>query len=234
MQKIKILYQDEHFIAIDKPSGYHVHQPENEFWKVPRSQVCLYLVRDLLNQKIFPVHRLDAATSGVLIFALSSESASLYSKEINSEYTHKTYHAVVRGFSLNSGIINTPLKCANSDNMLEAETKFETIMRTELPFAVGKRHTTARYSLIKVEIKTGRYHQIRRHLASISHPLIGDANHGDLHHNKFFREVLKLKGLQLRATNLSFIHPYTSERITINAGWNSSWENLFLKLQWPH
>jgi tRNA pseudouridine65 synthase len=169
-----------------------------------------------------------------LIFALSSESAGLYSKDINSESTHKTYHAIVRGFSLNSGIINTPLKCADSDKTLEAETKYETLRSAELPFAVGKRHTTARYSLVKAEITTGRYHQIRRHLASIAHPIIGDANHGDLHHNKFFREVLKLKGLQLRATNLSFVHPYTGERININAGWNSSWEDLFSKLQWPH
>src|SRR5690606_8264840 len=102
--------------------------------------------------------------------------------------------------------------------------------RLELPYAVGKRHSTARYSLVEAHPETGRYHQVRRHFARISHPLIGDGAHGDSYHNRFFREKLGLPGLWLKAKSIEFLHPTKGERIIIDCPWGERWNAFFDRL----
>lgn len=228
----KILYQDSSLVIIDKPEGFHVHQPENGLWLAPKSQLVLQQLRNQIKARVYPIHRLDVATSGVLVFALSSETAGLLSKQIQKQEFKKTYHCIVRGWTPETGTIDIPLKSDSTDDLLIASTQFQLLGRTELPYAVGKRHPTARYSLVRVHPLTGRYHQIRRHLARINHPLLGDCYHGDSHHNRFFREQLELGGLWLRSTQLEFAHPLTNTPIQINAGWNERWLEALKRLNW--
>jgi tRNA pseudouridine65 synthase len=202
MSNFAILYQDQDLVVIDKPSGFHVHRPENNAEKVPRHKIILHQLRDQLGQKVYPLHRLDVGTSGVLAFALNSEAASFWGLQFQSQSVEKTYWTVVRGFLPDQGEINEPLESDSSGEMVPCQTLFKTMARLELNAQVGKKHPSARYSFLEVFPKTGRFHQIRRHMNRISHPVLGDASHGDSRHNRFFREQLQISGLCLRAVKL--------------------------------
>lgn len=223
----KLIYEDEFFVAIDKPPGFHVHPPENKRWKIPRQLICLYWLRDHLKHYVYPIHRLDAATGGILIFGKNSEAAGKIQEIIQSQKMNKNYLCVCRGFTLKQDIIDKPLLSDSSDQWLPSLTELETLASMELPHSVGKKHSTARYSLVKAIPKTGRYHQIRRHLASTAHPIIGDIKHGDSHHNRFFREELKISGLLLHSYELSFQHPFSKDFITIKINWSEQWKRIF-------
>jgi tRNA pseudouridine65 synthase len=224
---ISVIFEDSHYIAIDKPPGFHVHPPENSQWKVPRELICLYWVRNYLNSYVYPIHRLDAATGGVLLFGKQSEAAGRVQLLLQNQEVEKKYMAVARGYCPDEGQIDKPLLSDSSDLMQESLTLYKTLARVELPFAVGKKHSSSRYSLMEVEPKTGRYHQIRRHFNSLSHPLIGDIKHGDSHHNRFFRQELAIPGLLLHSFSLSFAHPYTNVDIKIEIQWSERWQKVF-------
>lgn len=230
-ETISILFEDRDFIAIDKPPGHHVHPPENSQWKVPRHLISLYNVRDYLSAYVYPIHRLDAATGGVLLFGKHPEAASKMQQLIQKQWIEKQYLAVARGFTPPSGIIDRALQSDSSDLMQPSLTHFKTLATIELPYAISKKHATSRYSLIHVEPKTGRYHQIRRHLASLSHPLVGDIKHGDSRHNRFFREELNITGLLLHSFELSFQHPFTGNSLTIKTSWSLRWKTIFKLFQ---
>lgn len=226
--RFTILAQDESYVVIDKPSGFHVHQPEYPNRRVSRDVVCLGLLRNQLNQYVYPAHRLDVGTSGILLFALSSESASKFGKVFRENRAQKTYYAVVRGYlTEDKGRIEIPLESDSTGELYNAITDYEVISKVELPFAVGKRHPTTRYSLVKVMPVTGRFHQIRRHFARLSHPVIGDCMHGDSHHNRFFREQLGVSGLMLRASALEIDEP--AIQINLNRVWPDNWKTMFEK-----
>lgn len=223
---MQILFRDEHFLAVHKPAGYHVHPPEDPTFRVPRDKIVLYEVRRLAKQHVYPIHRLDAGTSGVLLFGLSSEAASRMNKQFTQRETLKVYHAVVRGFVPETGVIEIPLELDSTGDLVDAKTSYRRLEQIELPFPVGKKFPTARYSLVEVTPHTGRYHQIRRHFNRISHPLLGDAAHGDSHHNQFFRNQLEIAGLCLKALSLSFRHPWTEEAICIQAAPCEKWNKI--------
>lgn len=223
---MQILFQDEHYVAVNKPAGFHVHPPEDETHRVPREKIVLYQVRRLMKQHVYPVHRLDAGTSGVLLFALSSEAAGKMNKLFTERKTDKTYHAVVRGFVSDAGMIELPLELDSTGDLVEAQTSYRRLQKMELPVAVGKKFPTARYSWVEVTPHTGRFHQIRRHFNRISQPLLGDAAHGDSHHNQFFRNHLGIAGLCLKALRLSFTHPLTDEFISIQAPPCEKWNKI--------
>lgn len=222
-----VLYEDTDLVAIDKPQGFHVHPPENFAEKVPAHKVVLSMLRRQVGVYLYPVHRLDVATSGVLVFAKSSEMARELQLSWQSQETQKTYEALIRGFPKQDRWINTlDLKSDSSGEMVPAITHFETLKQIELPFAAGKKFSTSRLSWIQAMPQTGRYHQIRRHLNRESLPIIGDTDHGDSHYNRFVREKLKIPGLCLRAFHLSLIHPSTKERIKISAPRNHKWRQI--------
>lgn len=223
---MQILFRDEHFVAVDKPAGYHVHPPEDSTYPVPRDKILLYQVRRLMKQHVFPVHRLDVGTSGVLLFALSSEAAGKMNKLFTERRTEKTYHAVVRGFVPDSGSIELPLELDSTGDLVEAKTTYRRLQKIELPVAVGKKFPTARYSWVEVTPHTGRFHQIRRHFNRISHPLLGDAAHGDSHHNQFFRNQLGIAGLCLKALRLQFTHPFSDQVLSIQAPECEKWNKI--------
>lgn len=226
--RFSILVQDPSYVAIDKPSGFHVHQPEFPNKKVSREIVCLGLLRNQLRQYVYPVHRLDVGTSGILLFALSPESASKFGRAFSENRSRKTYYAVVRGYLReDKARIEIPLESDSTGELYDAITDYEVVSRVELPFAVGKRHATTRYSLVKVSPITGRFHQIRRHFARLSHPIVGDCMHGDSYHNRFFREQLGVQGLMLRATALEIDEP--AIQLNLNSIWPDNWLRMFEK-----
>jgi tRNA pseudouridine65 synthase len=234
MGLMKILYRDEFFVVVEKASGMHIHPPEDKSIRVHRSKILLYQLRNQLKAKVFPVHRLDVATSGVLVMALSSEIASHLCRQFQNNQVSKKYTAVVRGFVADEGHIDTPLELDTTKNLVPAQTSFQCVARLELDYAVTPKYPKARYSLIRVQPHTGRYHQIRRHFNRISHPVIGDAYHGDSRHNRFFREKIGIGGLCLRANELSFMHPVINERMLFATPSDEKWlklEKLFLSGQ---
>jgi tRNA pseudouridine65 synthase len=226
---LKILYQDFYYVAVDKPAGFHVHPPEDKRHKIARSLNCLHILNQQLNSYIYPVHRLDRATSGVLLFALDSESARLGCDLFKNREIDKVYYCVARGQINSDGVINHPLRSDVDRQDLErydAMTHYTPIASIELPFATN-RHPTSRYTLLRVKPLTGKMHQIRRHFAHISHPLIGDTIYGDGKHNRFFREELGISGLLLKCYSLEFNHPQSGDGLHIASTWNGLWHKVF-------
>jgi len=237
--ELTILYQDEYLVAIDKPAGLFVHRSfldKNEIY------FALQLVRDMIGKYVYPVHRLDRPTSGVLLFALSEEVARLMGQAFTCKTIQKTYYALTRGHLLEGGVIDYPLiekldkigdKQANKEQEAKAcVTNFAVINSASLPVALGK-YESVRYSLVKLMPETGRRHQIRRHLAHLRHPIIGDINYGDNKQNPFFIKYFGFKRLMLMAKSLSFVHPITQEEIIISANFDEQWHQVFRKLSWP-
>ncbi len=235
---LEILYQDEFLVAINKPAGLLVHRSEIDRHE---TRFAVQLLRDQLGQKVFPVHRLDKPTTGVLVFALTSEVAKRMMTIFMSAELEKTYHAVVRGFSLENGVIDYPLfeeldkmtdRRAQQDKAAQpAITHYQRLATVELPFAVG-RYPSSRYSLLKLSPKTGRKHQLRRHLKHIFHPIIGDTTHGDGKQNNFFRQQLECRQLLLAATQLSFPHPVTGEMLKIHAPLHAGFQKIIERFSW--
>ena len=221
MSRFQILQQTADWVAIDKPEGLHVHPPEVSRVPIPREKIVLHQLRDQLGQYVYPVHRLDAATSGVLVFALNSDAAREMCRMFEARQVRKKYWAVARGWMAEaSGTINRALESDSSGELVEADTRYSTLAKWEYPAAVGKRFSTARYSWLEVEPVTGRYRQIRRHMNRVSHPLIGDGDHGDSHHNRFFREQFGVSGLCLRCVEMGW-----SEN-SVKASSNEKWDRI--------
>lgn len=224
---LPILFQDQDLIVINKPPGLLVHRTQLDRYE---TQFAMLILRDQIGAHVYPVHRLDKPTSGALVFALSSEMARLLSLEFSEQRVLKKYMAIVRGIPVEEQTIDYPLK-EDHDNILdksnrkkakadkpaqEAVTYIRRLSSIELPIQVD-RYPTTQYSLIEAQPKTGRRHQIRRHLKHINNPIIGDTTHGSSKHNRFFEERFKMKRLYLASTEISFIHPKTQEQLVIEA-----------------
>ena len=219
MQPLTILYQDEHLVAVHKPSGLLVHRSalargETEF--------LLQRLRDQLAKRVYPVHRLDRPTSGVMVFGLSSEAAALLSEGFSERQVEKRYLAVVRGKAPEQERLDYPLREEDGTRpkaempAMPAMTDIRRLDSVELPVQVD-RYPVARYSLVEARPLTGRRHQIRRHLSRRGYPIIGDANHGRGRHNRYFAERFGQGRLMLAATKMAFRHPVTGEPLTVSA-----------------
>lgn len=206
MDKFSILHHSADFVVVDKPSGFFVHRPESaELQRFCRpEQIVLQNLRRQIKQKLFPVHRLDVATSGALVFALNSEAAHHFCSAIQTGKVRKRYQLICRGWVDDQGTIDVPLALDSTGDMVHSLTHYRCLKRFERPAPEGYRFPTLRYSFVEAEPVTGRFHQIRRHFNRISHPIIGDNDHGDSRQNRFFREVFGIQGLCLRAVQIDF------------------------------
>lgn len=207
-----ILYEDEYLVAINKPSGWLVHRTGISEDK----HFILQTLRNQLGQRLYPLHRLDRGTSGVLLFAKDQATASLLGAQFRAQSVSKKYLAVVRGYLSDEGVIDHPVGDENNENPKEAITRYKKLAQTEMPVAVG-RYATARYSLVEIEPETGRWRQIRKHFAHLRHPIVGDKKHGDIKHNAFFKEQWGLNHLLLHAAQLTFTHPVFASPVVIYA-----------------
>jgi len=235
---LPILFQDQDLVVVNKTSGLLVHRSAIDRHA---TEFALQTVRDQIGRTVYPVHRLDRATSGALIFALSQESARALTRSFACGEVSKTYLAVVRGTPPQHVILDYPLReelDPKSDTMARVDkpaqpavTEFFTLANYEFPVMVDK-FPTARYALVKAIPKTGRKHQIRRHLHHLGHPIIGDVNHGSGKHNRFFRTELNSHRLLLACTEMAFQHPTGRRRVTVKAPLAEEFRRVVEKLGW--
>ncbi|GLS28173.1 pseudouridine synthase [Marinibactrum halimedae] len=238
---LPILYQDEHCVVINKPSGLLVHKSPIDRHE---TRFAMKILRDQLGQWVYPIHRLDKPTSGALLFGLSADVARQLGESQEQRHWQKRYLTIVRGWAPESGCIDHPLKekldkiadkHTNQNKPAQsAVTHYRRLASAELPISVD-RFPTTRYSFIRCQPVTGRKHQIRRHMKHIGYPIIGDAKHGKGIHNRGFRDYfltvetcqntacespyrsVEEGRLMLHAHQLTFCHPYTSAEITVTA-----------------
>lgn len=223
---LPVLFRDEWFIAIDKPAGMLVHRTGRD----RTEQAALQCVRDQIGQRIYPIHRLDRPTSGVLIFGLTPEASGALSERMREHAVDKRYHAVVRGHPPDGDTIDYPLVDEDEGGPArDCVTIYRTLARSHAPWPT-RRYAAARYALVEAVPKTGRRHQIRRHLAHLRHPIIGDVRHGDGEQNALLRTHLQCHRLLLFAVELSFIHPMTQQPVRIHAPLRPEDERVLARL----
>lgn len=220
---LEILYEDEFLVAINKPTGLLVHKSMIDKHEI---YFAMKILREQMKKWVYPIHRLDKPTSGVLLFALDSHTAKLMSVQFSSHSITKTYIAIGRGYVAKEGVIEHPLvekydKLSDKDKTKdkeakEASTAFRCLGQVEINASVG-RYDTVRYSLVELKPKTGRKHQLRRHMKHINHHLLGDTKYGRGEHNKFVRERYDIYRLMLHALRLEVKHPFTEEELVIEA-----------------
>ncbi len=179
------------------------------------SEFAVQILRNQIGQKVYPVHRLDRKTSGVLLFAKDEASNSQLQQAFMNKEVTKKYLAIVRGFTPENGTIDYPLTTEN-DKIQEAITHYRTLQYFEIPLPLGK-FETSRYSLLEVTPETGRMHQIRKHFAHIFHPIIGDRPYGCNKQNKLFLEKWQMNTMLLHASELEFKNPFSDEIIIVKA-----------------
>ncbi len=194
MSALAILHRDERWIAVDKPSGWVVHHSG-----MTRDAIaCVDVLREQLGRDVFPVHRLDRATSGVLLFALSSEAARETQALFQSGGVTKRYWAIVRGRPPDEGFIDHPIPSDEDRPRVPAQTRYRRLATITIDVLDRQQP----YSIVDAEPITGRFHQVRRHLKHLGHPLIGDVNYGRGEHNRLWRERFGLHRLALHAESL--------------------------------
>jgi len=234
--KLEIIYQDDNLVAINKPSGLLVHRSEIDRRE---TKFALQLVRNQLGQRVYPVHRLDKPTSGVLLFALNSETASLMVEQWRQRNVEKRYLAVTRGYMPEhvhcDHAMSPPVDKYAKHEVIkppqEAITDFYSKAQVEIDIMIDK-YPQSRYSLIECLPKTGRKHQIRRHLKHLSHPIIGDARYGKGRHSRYFRDHFDAPRLLLHAWKLVFEHPYSGEEITLTAQMDRMMLSIIHRFNW--
>ncbi|WP_293886928.1 MULTISPECIES: pseudouridine synthase [unclassified Sphingobacterium] len=218
---LEILYEDESIVAINKPHGLLVHRSS-----IARdaSEFALQLLRDQLGKTVYPAHRLDRKTGGILLFSLDKETDQYLQKSFQERKVDKKYLAVLRGFAPAEGLIDYPLK-RDDGTTQEAQTSFRLLAQSELSVPFGK-FPTSRYSLVEANPITGRMHQLRRHFAHIFHPIIGDRPHGCNKQNKFWKETYQMDTMLLHASELTFKHPLSGEDVHIKAALQADFERV--------
>jgi tRNA pseudouridine65 synthase len=235
VEALPILYRDDHLVVVDKPSGLLVHRSIIDRHE---RRFAVQMLRNQLGRRVYPVHRLDKGTSGALAFALDRETARWMAAQFATGQVRKTYLAIVRGWPEASGVIDHPLDPV-PDEILGAQpagaraarTTFRRLATAELPQRVD-RYPTSRYALVELEPLTGRRHQLRRHLAHISHPIIGDSTYGKGRHNRLFRELFGPQRLLLACTRLVMRHPESNEPLVIDAPLAGCFTSVIERLGW--
>lgn len=218
---LDILYRDDDLVAVHKPSGLLVHRSDIDRHE---TRFAVQSVRDQLGCRVYPAHRLDKPTSGVLLFGLTPAAGRTLSQAFEAQTVDKRYLAVVRGWPDEGGDIDHPLRRivdhyapgeVHDDSPPQAAlTRFRRLATIELPWAVD-RYPSSRYALVELDPQTGRRHQLRRHLKHISHPIIGDATYGKGRHNRAFAEAFGVSRLLLACTRMSFAHPADGRPLTV-------------------
>jgi len=223
---LDILYLDDYLAIVHKPAGWLVHRTPLDKGE---TRFVLQTLRDQIGRHVWPVHRLDKGTSGVLVFALSAEVARTLGQAFETgEGLHKTYRAIVRGWPSDQGLIDHPLKRMPDDMRSEreeiqpAQTRYQTLRQGELPIAQGE-FPSLRWAEVQLQPLTGRRHQLRRHMKHIAHPIIGDATHGKGPLNRAVAAHIGVTRLWLHAESLQLPHPVSGQLLRLAAPMPSDW-----------
>jgi tRNA pseudouridine65 synthase len=233
----RILFRDDHLVAIDKPAGWLVHRSDIDRHE---NRIVVQALRDQLGGRhVYPVHRLDKGTSGVLLCAFAPETVRELAAQFEAGDVEKTYHAIVRGWPPECGEIDHPLRRDHDDygrhlpdaKAQPALTRYRRLANAEIAFAVD-RYPTTRYALVELHPVTGRRHQLRRHMKHIAHPIIGDATHGKGVHNRAFAAQFGIARLMLACVRLTFDHPVTGVRCVVEVSAGDAFSRLLAEPAW--
>jgi tRNA pseudouridine65 synthase len=232
---LPILYRDDRLVVVNKPSGLLVHRSPIDRHE---TRFAVQMLRDQLCRRVYPVHRLDKGTSGALAFALDRETAAALAEAFASREVAKTYLAVVRGWPEESGVIDHELAAVKDEYALPSEsaarpalTTYRRLATVELPIRVD-RYPSSRYALLELHPETGRRHQLRRHLAHLSHPIVGDSTYGKGRHNRLFADLYGVRRLMLACIGLEFRHPASGQLTSVGAAPGGEFETLAAKFGW--
>lgn len=225
--EIPILFQDDCIIVINKPNNTLVHP--SYYARNIKDKSLVELLTEQLLMPVFPVHRLDYKTSGVLVFSKTATHAAAMQKQFEDNEIEKTYLALVRGHTPASGFVDTPVKNADTGKYREAYTAYRTLAQVVVDIPVLP-YPQSRYSFIAFWPKTGRMHQLRKHANKISHPIIGDPKYGNRHHNHMFADELHFPHLFLHAAKIIFVHPENGKKMIITSPFPPFWKAAFTRL----
>ncbi|WP_075340952.1 pseudouridine synthase [Tenacibaculum agarivorans] len=229
---LEVIYEDDFCICVTKPNDMVVHHAFHS--RNVREETSLLQLLDIqFQEKFYPVHRLDRRTSGIILLSKETQHVAKFQKLFTENEIQKKYLGVVRGFSPDTRVIDSPVKGKDSKVYKEAETHLKTLQNITLNVPV-KPYDTSRYSLVELTPKTGRLHQLRIHMNKISHPLIGDGKYGDKNHNAMFEDNFGWFNLFLHANELNFVHPFLNEELNLKAKLPENWLELFQKFNWNY
>lgn len=220
---LHLLWHDEHMVALYKPAGWLVHRTGLD---AGETRFVVQALRDQIGQHVYPVHRLDKGTCGVLVMGLHPSAARALADAFARHAVRKRYLALVRGWAPVQADVDHPLRPDDAPPDAPAQparTRLSCLARLELPAASDPRFASTRAALVLAEPTTGRRHQIRRHLKHLAHPILGDATHGKGPLNRWWAQRLGLHRLWLHAWQLGLPHPVSGRIITLDSG-----------LRWPH
>lgn len=227
---LEIIFEDAYLLCVNKPNNvlvHHAHHSRN----VADEDSLLQLIEKELKIKVFPIHRLDRKTSGIIMLAKETMYVSKFQELFTNNEIQKTYFGVVRGYSPDSKTIDSPVKGRDANVHKEALTHLKTLDKITLNIPV-KPYDSSRYSLVELAPKTGRMHQLRVHSNKVSHPLIGDSKYGDKNHNVMYTAHFNWSNLFLHAHSLKFTHPHSQEELHLIADFPNDWKQLFEKFEW--
>ncbi len=228
-QTVPLLYLDEHLVAVNKPPGLAVHRSR---LVGADDEYLMDRLREQVEGPLHAVHRLDRATSGVLLIARSSEIAAELGRQLMARTVAKSYLAVVRGWPAEEGEIDYPLSGSSLRGEAKAAlTRWRRLATVEVPIELG-RYSQQRYALLDVSPETGRYRQIRRHFHHVSHHLLGDTSHGRGDHNRLIRQHFGVHRLMLHAWRLNVVHPATQQSLMLAAPLDDEWRKLLAAFGW--
>lgn len=230
MTVLEILFQDDALIAVNKPAGLAVHRSKLVGYA---DEFLIDVLREQVGGTVYLAHRLDRATSGVLLIARSSEIAAALGEQFMGRDVHKQYLTVVRGWpDPEAGLVDYPLPGSRETGpRRDARTRYRRLATVEVPIALG-RYPQQRYSLVLAEPETGRFRQIRKHMAHLHHPVIGDCQHGRGDHNRLYKQYFGCHRMLLHAWRLRFAHPLTGAPMRLEAPLDAPFANLLERFGW--
>jgi len=219
-QDFTILYEDEHILAVDKPSGLAIHPGSGIRGETLVDQVRAYLARQGLvtpegEFKPSPAHRLDRETSGVVVVAKTRQAMVRLTGIFTAGEAEKTYLALAKGrFQRESGTIDLRL----AEHQQTAASKQQRGVNLQAAVTHWKKLAGGpEATLLEVSIETGRTHQIRRHLEAIGHPVVGDTRYGDFPFNRIAQRQWGLRRMFLHSAHLALPHPLTKKRLSLTS-----------------
>ena len=229
---LEIIYQDNYCLLVTKPNNVLVHHAHHSRNKIEEESL-IQLIENQFGKRYYPIHRLDRKTSGIILLASKREYVASFQALFTNNEIQKIYYGVVRGFSQDNKVINSPVKGRDALVYREAETHLNCLDKIELNIPV-KPYDSSRYSLVELRPKTGRMHQLRIHMNKVSTPLINDAKYGDKNHDLMYAKEFGWKNLFLHAGSLEFIHPFTNKKLILKSSFSEDWVQLFQEFSWKN
>lgn len=220
---MEILFEDEFVIGVNKSCKQFIHPMAGE----KESKDCLlFEVRDHLNKFVYPINRLDRPVSGIVLFGKAPEIVTQFQDIWHDTSTKKSYLCLHRGLLESPGVFDSPLSKRGAYKSVNKEIKQPAITRYT-PLKIFKKEFC---TFSQVEIKTGRYHQIRRHFRKAIMPIIGDTKHGKGKVNHHFRSEYDLNRIFLHSSQFECVHPVHKKILNIKCPIPQELEDVLEKL----